>query len=202
MALTELTNLELHKNMRIIAGELRGRRFVDSKNVDFRPTTDRNREALFNILLCGRVVKEFGFDLIDANVLDICCGSGSIAFEALSRGAKSATLIDNNNLHLDLAKQNSQLFKIEDKCDFILADVKISLRNNDNEFDLVFIDPPYSEDYSAIIKNLILKGWITKNSLIVIESPVNKDLEVELNYLEIIDSRKYGISRFIFSKMK
>lgn len=198
-----LTNLELSKNMRIIAGELRGRRLVDSKNIDFRPTTDRNREALFNILFCGRVVKECGFELIDANVLDICCGSGSIAFEALSRGAKSATLVDNNNLHLDVAKQNAQILKIEDKCEFILADAKISLRNNDAAFDLVFIDPPYSEDYSAITKNLIAKRWIQKDSLIVIESPVNKDVvEEDLDYLEIMDSRKYGISRFIFCKMK
>ena len=188
--------------MRIIAGELRGRRLVDSKDIDFRPTTDRNREALFNILLCGRVVKEFGFDLIDANVLDICCGSGSIAFEALSRGAKSATLIDNNNQHLDVAKQNSEILKIEEKCEFILADAKISLRNNENVFDLVFIDPPYSEDYSAIAKNLIAKGWIKKDSLIVIESPVNKDIDDQLDYLEIMDSRKYGISRFIFCKIK
>ena len=95
--------------MRIITGKFRGRNLLKSDHLkSLRPTTDKNREALFNILSFGKFDKGLAkglaeglaegldFKLIDSKILDLCCGSGSIGFEALSRGAKFITFIDNN----------------------------------------------------------------------------------------------------------
>lgn len=188
--------------MRIVAGKYRGRKLAKSDHLkDLRPTTDRNREALFNILTSGKVVNESGFNLVDANILDICCGSGAVAFEALSRGAKSATLIDKNIDHLEIAKKTARDFDIRDEAKILCLDVR-KLPENDEFFDLVFIDPPYAEDYQKIIKNLLEKKWIRKGSLVVIES--NKSNEPEnfiCESLKIFDQRKYGITSFTFLKL-
>ena len=136
--------------MRIITGKFRGRNLFKSDHLkSLRPTTDKNREALFNILSFGR----FGFKLIDSKILDLCCGSGAIGFEALSRGAKFITFIDNNREHLELVKKNAELLKVESDCEVICADAR-NLLENKKEFDLICLDPPYSEDSWPIIKNL------------------------------------------------
>ncbi len=193
--------------MRIVAGKYRGRKLADSSHLrDLRPTTDRNREALFNILTSGKVVSEIGFELIDANILDVCCGSGAVAFEALSRGAKSATLIDKNIDHLEIAKKTARDFDVRDEAKILSLDVR-KLPENDEFFDLVFIDPPYAEDYQKIIKSLLEKNWIKKDSLVVIESgPRNKCgvASAGLDFcseLKILDQRKYGITSFTFLKL-
>ena len=124
--------------MRIVAGKFKGRKLAKSDHLkDLRPTTDRNREALFNILTSGRVVNEAGFNLIDANILDVCCGSGAVAFEALSRGAKLATLIDNNLDHLEIAKKTARDFGIKNEAKILCLDVR-KLPENKEFFDLEY----------------------------------------------------------------
>lgn len=186
--------------MRIISGKFRSKKLATSEHLKgLRPTTDKNREALFNILSSAKFIKEMGLRIDEASVLDVCCGSGSVAFEFLSRGAKLAFLIDNNILHLDLAKKNSKMMKFEDSCQFLLCDVKKNLPNAEEIFDFVFIDPPYEENYSEIINNLKTTGWLNSKSLIVIESDSDqKEILNDCNFLKILDLRKYGATRFGF----
>lgn len=155
--------------MRIVAGKFRHRQLVDSsKFKNLRPTTDSNREALFNILLNGNIVKEINFSLLNCDVLDLCCGTGAIGIEALSRGAQTATFIDNNQQHLLLAKKNAEQLMILNNCQFIQSDA-LKLPICQKKYQLIFIDPPYDFDYWLIIEELENKGYFTGGNLIVIE---------------------------------
>ncbi len=177
--------------MRIVAGKFRGRSLVKSDHLKLRPTTDKNREALFNILGSGKL----GFELVDSQVLDMCCGTGAIGFEALSRGAKSLTFVDLNRAHLEVVKKNAVLFGVEKDCEILCLDAK-KLPQNNKRFDLVFVDPPYAEDYSLIVENLLTKGWIGEKSLVVIEAQAKE--EIIFAGLKIVESRRYGGSVFCF----
>lgn len=188
--------------MRIVAGKFRSKNLVKSDHLEsLRPTTDKNREALFSILSSGKFIKEIGFKIDGAVILDVCCGSGAVAFEAISRGAKSAVLIDNSSAHIALAKKNSALLKVENDVEIICADVK-KLTQNEKFFDLVFIDPPYAEDYSAIIKNLLEKNWIKKSSLVVVEfDKTNEPKNFIFDNLKLLDLRRYGKTSFVFLQL-
>lgn len=182
--------------MRIVAGKFRGRSLAKSDHLKLRPTTDKNREALFNILAVGKLVKEIGFELSGAKVLDMCCGTGAVGFEALSRGAESVTFVDLNREHLQVVRKNSELLAVEKSCEILCLDAK-KLPENKTEFDLVFVDPPYAEDYEEIVKNLLQKNWISQKTLVVIESQTAKE---DLNFegLKLLESRRYGSSSFWF----
>ena len=150
---------------------------------------------LFNILSSAKFVREIGFELVDAEVLDLCCGSGAVSFEALSRGVKFVTLIDNSRIHLELAKKNAALLGVENQVEILWSDAK-KLPANKKSFDLIFIDPPYAEDYISIVKSLIEKGWITKKSLIVIEAKARGETVFE--GLKLLEKRKTGSTSFSF----
>lgn len=188
--------------MRIISGKFRGKKLHSSDHLlGLRPTTDKNRESLFNILISGKFTKEINFKVAEADILDVCCGTGSVAFECLSRDAKSAFLIDDNSFHLNLAKKNSELLKVEQQCQFLLCDAKTDLPQSPKKFDLIFIDPPYAEDYKAIINNLVEKKWITKTSLVAIEfNSANQLKDFGVENFTTLDIRKYGKTSFAFLK--
>lgn len=182
--------------MRIIGGKLKGKKLVDAtKYKDLRPTTDRNRESLFNILSSAKFLNEIKFDLIGANILDICCGTGAVSFEGLSRGAKKALLIDKDREHLKIAQENIDALNLQSQAEIKQIDI-FKISKNEEFFDLIFIDPPYKENYALIIENLINFSWIKKGSLIVIES--DKNICEFPSKLRLLDSRKYGKTFFNF----
>jgi len=185
--------------MRIVSGKFRGRKLVDFDHFRLlRPTTDKNREALFNILFFGKFIKEIGFSLADAEVLDVCCGTGAIGFEALSRGAKSCTFIENNRSHIELVKKNSELLHLENQVKILSLDAK-KLPKNEKFFDFIFIDPPYKQDYSEVIKSLLDNHWIQKKSLVVVESEAGQNPEsLEFDGLELLAARDCGRTVFTF----
>ncbi len=178
--------------MRIVAGKFRGRNLVNSDHLKLRPTTDKNREALFNILNSGK----FGFEIAESNILDMCCGTGAVGFEALSRGAKSVAFVDLNRGHLEVVKKNAELLGVTKFCEILCLDAK-KLPENKKYFELVFIDPPYAEDYAEILRNLRYKGWISDGSLVVVESQTVKE-KLQFDGLELLDFRTYGATSFWF----
>jgi 16S rRNA (guanine966-N2)-methyltransferase len=117
--------------MRVVAGELGGRRLVAPEGPDIRPTSDRAREALFSIL--GNVW--------DLNVLDLFCGTGALGIEALSRGASDTTLVD---IDTDAARRNVEGLGISERVDLVRRDALAYLASTDESFDLIFCDPPYT----------------------------------------------------------
>ena len=186
--------------MRIIAGKHKGRKLNDCyKLKDLRPTTDRNKESLFNILTSAKFLKDLDFDLTKRHLLDVFSGSGAISFEALSRGVKSVTLIEKNSNHLELSKQNAKILGEEKNCEFINFDISKPIFKSHKQYDLIFIDPPYQSNLLEVsIQNLINANFIAKNAIIIFEYSVYEKLDLEkLQNLEFLADRKY--SKTIFS---
>lgn len=165
---------------------------------DLRPTTDKNRQALFNILESAKFLNKNGIDLEDCNVLDLCCGTGALAFEAISRFANHAVLVDCNRFHIGVAKKNSELLGVDNCTKFIIADANyVSIP--EAIFDLIFIDPPYKIDATNIVKNILRKKYAHEKTLIILES--SNDINFD-DFLTKIDSRKYGNTYFNFFILK
>jgi len=131
--------------MRIIAGEYRGRILKSPADLKTRPTSDRLRETLFNVL-SPRITEETRF-------LDLCAGTGAIGIEAISRGAGFATFVDKSKRVCALIEENLDLLKIpEEKTEIfsVLAE-KFVTREHPSAWDIVFYDPPYQENYRAFL---------------------------------------------------
>jgi 16S rRNA (guanine966-N2)-methyltransferase len=164
--------------MRVVAGELRGRRLASPPpRSGIRPTSDRVREALFSIL------GEIG----GSRVVDLFCGTGALAIEAVSRGAASATLVDSDPR---LARRNVAELGLEDRCEVVRADAVRFLRRGGERFDLVFCDPPYrladrlGGDLSELIPDRLADG-----GRVIVESAVRAPLELSL---PLAVERRYG----------
>ena len=191
--------------MRIISGKFRGRKLVDCEKLkNLRPTTDKNREAFFNILQSAKFLKDLDFSLIDCNFLDLCCGSGAVGLEAISRGAKKVFFVENNHQHLEILRQNIELLKVENQTKILKENVKNLNFLNEN-FDLIFLDTPYNENYQEIVENLLQKKYLTNKNLLVVEfeaKKFNNFSEFFEKNFEILDQRIYGISLFGFFKLR
>jgi len=191
--------------MRLISGKFRGRKLVDCEKLKtLRPTTDKNREALFNILQSAKFLKDLDFSLINCNFLDLCCGSGAVGLEAISRGAKKVFFVENNYQHLEILRKNIELLKVENHTKILAENVK-NLNSLNEDFDLIFLDPPYDENYQEIIENLLEKKYLKPQTLLVVEFEAKKFQIYEEFFIKnfaILDQRNYGISLFGFFRIK
>lgn len=183
--------------MRVISGKARGTKLSSIESLSTRPTLDRVKESLFNIIQNN---------LKDAVVLDLFAGSGQLGIEALSRGADKAYLCDINRAAVKMIKQNLEKTKLKDKAVVINEDYKKALRtlNTNEKFDIIFIDPPYKEDIAVdSIIDIIHESRLKENGIMIIETDeIERDLR-EINKIEnikIIDQRKYGRASLIFIK--
>jgi 16S rRNA (guanine966-N2)-methyltransferase len=163
--------------LRITGGELRGRRLRVPKG-DVRPTTERVREAVFSIL----------GDLAGARVLDLFCGSGALGFEALSRGAAEATLVDTDPR---TARDNLRQLGLADRASTVRADAVRFLRRADQaSYDLVLCDPPYRlADRLAADLDPLIRGALAESGRAMIESSPDNPLQIEL---PLLTERTYG----------
>lgn len=183
--------------MRVISGKARGTKLSSIESLSTRPTLDRVKESLFNIIQNN---------LKGAVVLDLFAGSGQLGIEALSRGADKAYLCDINRDAVKMIKQNLERTKLKDKAVVINEDYKKALRtlNTNEKFDIIFIDPPYKEDIAVdSIIDIIHESRLKENGIMIIETDeIERDLR-EINKIEnikIIDQRKYGRASLIFIK--
>lgn len=184
--------------MRVISGSARGTKISTIESNSTRPTLDRVKESLFNIIQN---------DLIESTVLDLFAGSGALGIEALSRGAKKAVFCDKNNDAVKVINQNLEKTHLNSKAKVFNLDFKRYLDSANNEkFDYIFIDPPYKLDLAVIAIELIDKKDLLNNEgLIIIETDeIDRDMaELETlikksNNMEITDTRKYGRVNLIF----
>lgn len=187
--------------MRIITGKYRGRKLIESsKFKDLRPTSDKNRENLFNILFSSKEILSSGFAIENCDFLDAFAGSGAVSFEALSRGARSASLIDKNRDHLNLAKQNAENFG-EKNLKYFCFDLSKKIPSADKEYNLIFIDPPYNKNLiQPALQNLLESGWIAHNAIIIIEHSIGEKLENISEEFEVLLVRQYKETVFTFLK--
>lgn len=173
--------------MRIIAGTARGRTLVAPEGMDTRPTSDRTRESLFNIL-AARVS--------EARVLDLFTGSGALAAESLSRGAQYVMCADISPEACAAARKNCALKGVSGRADVMQCDWERALSRAQGPFDIVFLDPPYAmvDVYGRAFALLCEKGLLAPDGVVVMEH--EKDANVPLpDEAEVYDERKYGKAR-------
>ncbi len=182
--------------MRIISGTARGTNLFTLEGNNTRPTLDRVKESLFNII---------NLKIFDSIVLDLFSGSGAIGLEFASRGAKEVLLCDNSNKAIQIIKKNIEKTHMEEKVKLYNCDYIEFLKNNKNEkFDIIYIDPPYKTDFIINAINLILHyDMINEDGLIIAETDEPERIEMQLkeNDIEFIDKRKYGRAYLYFIKI-
>lgn len=177
--------------MRIIGGEFKGRKFIPpAKNWPTRPTTDFAKEGLFNIL-SNRI------DLADIRMLDLFGGTGNHSYEAISRGCRDVTYVDQHFGCVKFVKETSELLQIQDILKVTKADVKKYISSFTSQpFDYIFAGPPYALNWLRDLPNLILeKQMLTDNGLMIIEHDQQCDFS---NHPSLSQSRKYGLAIFSF----
>lgn len=181
--------------MRVISGIARGKKLSTLEGLETRPTLDRVKEALFNILQ---------FDIKDTNVLDLFSGSGALAIEALSRGANSAVLCDKSPKAIKIINKNLEDTRLNDKAEVINKDylqALSELRNESKKFDIIFLDPPYKSNFiEKSIENILKCNLLAEDGIIIAETDNEYIIEqIKKNKdIEIYDARKYGIVHIIF----
>lgn len=187
--------------MRVIAGKHRGRPLLSPSDKGIRPTASKMRSALFNILSSGGFLNEDGSNIIEgAKVIDLCCGTGALGIEAISRGASKAVFIDGSAEHLKLAWANICYLKEEEKSSLIRAKAE-DLPKARDKFNLVFIDPPYFKKIAdKALTSLIHKDWLEKGAVIAIEQAKIEDLSFSLEHYREITTRIYGNSKLTLLK--
>ncbi|HEY6171082.1 MAG TPA: 16S rRNA (guanine(966)-N(2))-methyltransferase RsmD [Candidatus Kapabacteria bacterium] len=158
--------------MRIISGTYRSRTIITPKGDATRPTTDRARESLFNIL-------SHSFDLEGIRVLDLFAGSGAFGLESLSRGASHVTFVENDRKALEAIAANIKAFDTEDITTVIRQDVYKWLSGASKTYDLVFADPPYDDDrtLAQLPDILFSRGLLLPNSVVICEHRTGSTVE-------------------------
>ncbi|MEO0328927.1 MAG: 16S rRNA (guanine(966)-N(2))-methyltransferase RsmD [Pseudomonadota bacterium] len=172
--------------MRIIGGRFRGQFINAPAGFTARPTTDRVRENIFNILQ-----SRLEFDGL--RVLDLFAGSGALGFEAISRGAGYCLFIEQSKKVLPVLHQSIQKFSLDDEVDVLGIDCRqLGAIGETNPFDLVFADPPYSKGLGERAASMVAKdGWLAPGALLVLEEDKGS-LPDEITHFDMIDRRFYG----------
>jgi 16S rRNA (guanine966-N2)-methyltransferase len=182
--------------VRIVAGRLKGRKLEVPEGRDIRPTSDRARQALFDVLEHGRLVSGGGSAIVDSVVLDAFCGSGALGLEALSRGAAEASFMDSSPAALDCARANAKHLGANGR--FILADATNPPRAL-KPATLVFLDPPYNSGLGApALSALSAAGWIAPGAIASLELPGAELARFQPPAgFQPIDERRYGKARLL-----
>lgn len=179
--------------MRIISGIRRGHKLLEFEGSDIRPTTDRVKESVFNL------IQSF---VPDAVCLDMFAGSGALSMEALSRGARYSVLTDTDFRAVDIIKRNALSLGFSERCEIKNTSCFDYMARTEKRFDIIFLDPPYNKGLiepalCAVVQNNIL----SEGGIAVLESD-NTDFCGEVDGLEIYRQRKYGRTYITVYKKK
>lgn len=182
--------------MRIVSGTARGTKLYTLEGLTTRPTLDRVKESLFNIIQN---------DVQDSVFLDVFSGSGAIGLEAASRGAKKVILCDKSKEAINIINKNIEKTHLSKKVELYNLDYEILLKTKINEnIDIVYIDPPYDSDFAIkSVDILINQNLVNEDSKIIIETDNENQIldKLKKRQIEIIDKRKYGRAVLIFLKI-
>ncbi|MBE9535624.1 MAG: 16S rRNA (guanine(966)-N(2))-methyltransferase RsmD [Proteobacteria bacterium] len=173
--------------MRVISGTLKGKRLESFSSPKIRPTSDRVKESLFNIL---------GSALIEgAEVLDLFSGTGNLGIESLSRGAKLACFAENDRESLKTLRANLSSCGLTDKADIITLDVLKALQlleKRGRSFDVIFLDPPYMKGLAGRTLEVLGESSIAGDALVVAEHAAKEEMQDCYGILNMMDRRPYG----------
>lgn len=182
--------------MRVISGTAKGISLESLEGNKTRPTLDRVKEALFNIIQT---------DIRDSYILDLFAGSGALGIEALSRGAKFCVMADKSSDAIKVITRNLQKTRLEENAKVIRNDFVKTLNSLDQKFDIIFIDPPYAENIAVnAIEHITRLDLLAKDGIIVLETDEDeRELEsLKKINVNVYDLRKYGRVKLIFLNRK
>ncbi len=176
--------------MRIIAGKYKGFKLYCPKGRDIRPTTDRIKEDIFNIISAH---------IEGANFLDLFCGSGAIGIEALSRGARKVTLVEKSSIAISAVKKNTEKIKDKDNIAIVRSEAEKFLIETDDKYDIIFFDPPYSyPDAGKIIRTIYKRNLLCPGGIIIAEQGKNVLPDINTEGFAIYKIKKYSSTAIYF----
>ena len=182
--------------MRIVGGRHRGRRLLAPPGDTVRPTSDRAREALFNILSHGRLAAD-GIPFAGAAVLDAFAGTGALGLEALSRGAAQAVFIERDPEAVAVLRRNVAWLRENDRAEIVPGDATRPIRAG-LQCAVAFVDPPYRSGLAAAaLEALDRAGWLAPDALAIIELGAREELPPPAGFA-LLDERVYGAARLVF----
>ncbi|MGD9537534.1 MAG: 16S rRNA (guanine(966)-N(2))-methyltransferase RsmD [Alphaproteobacteria bacterium] len=180
--------------MRVVAGRLRGRRLLAPEGRDVRPTSDRARQAVFNIIEHGGLAAS---PLDGANVIDAFAGTGALGIEALSRGATHCTFVEKERAALAALERNLDALGLKGAARIMRSDVP-SLPPATAQAAFAFLDPPYGENLAAsALDALARRGWLAQGALCIVELGARDDFAPPPGFTPL-DDRRYGAARIAF----
>ena len=183
--------------MRVIAGIARSLKLKTIEGLETRPTTDRIKETLFNMI---------NSDIPGARFLDLFSGSGAIGIEALSRGAREAVFVDNNRKCIDCINYNLDFTKLKDKAKVYnsSAESALSMIDNGGMFDIIFMDPPYDNMYEKdVLLQLDRMKLVGEDTIIIVEASKDTTFEyIEDTNLEIYKEKIYKSNKHVFIRKR
>lgn len=178
--------------MRVISGSARGKKLLCVDGVALRPTLDRVKESVFNMI---------AFDIPDAHVLDLFSGSGALGIEALSRGACDCVFIDNSLQSISVTQKNIEATHLLDSSIVLNCDSIEYLKNTDKKFDIIFIDPPYESDlYEKSLAAIKKSGVLSSCGFIVLEYDTEITPHFNTDDFIILKDKKYGRVKILIMK--
>ena len=183
--------------MRIIAGNLKGKKIFYPEDKKTRPLRDMVKESIFNLIENSN---KYNIQIDKSNILDLFSGSGSFGLECMSRGAKKVFFFENYSEALKVLKKNILELKLSERC-------KIFEKNclnfneyqniNDEKFDIIFIDPPFKEkNINLLIEKILSKEMLSDTGIVIIHRHKKDDVIIS-NKFQTLDTRSYGISKII-----
>ncbi len=175
--------------MRIVAGKFKGREIIGPTSIATRPTSDRVRESLFNILAHGID----GFSLEDVRVMDLFAGTGALGLEALSRGAKFCQFVEESAEARGIIRKNADAYGAIGMCKIWKRDATdLGDCGPQSPFDLVFADPPYNKGLGEkSLQALVAGAWLSAGAVVVLEE-AEKAIVADVAGLALLDTRVYG----------
>ncbi len=181
--------------MKLISGFLGGRKLKTIEAKGYRPAMGKVREALFSIL------ESQGIDWEETRVLDVYAGTGSLAFESISRGAIEASFIELDKEALNCLHSNAKTLNIQDKCSIHGEDAsKFLARDNSKPFHIIFVDPPYGEKmFLPTLERIVENNWLASNGYLIaeVEAGLKFSCDRHNEGLELITDRDYGQTRIL-----
>lgn len=178
--------------MRVISGSARGKKLQCVENMDIRPTLDRVKESVFNMI---------SFDVADALVLDLFSGSGALGIEALSRGAAHCTFVDKASASVAVTKENLKATRLDSCADVICADSIDFINKTDKKFNIIFIDPPYESDlYEKSLSAILRAHILADDGFIVTEYDTEITPDFSTEGYKVIKDKKYGRVKILIMK--
>ena len=181
--------------MRIISGNLKGRKILAPDDIKTRPLKDLTKESIFNIL---KHSNKFNIRIKNSVILDLFAGVGSFGIECLSNGAKYVTFVENYNGVLPILKKNLSNLKLDKKYEVIEQNIFTGLKLTKINYDIIFLDPPYKKkNIPELIDKIFETNLLSKNGIIITHRSKNVKEKYSKNF-RILEEKTYGISKILF----